>query len=511
MHRFIFNLSILVTSLAAVSPVAASSNEAALTAWRDAVAEQLDGAIAESAYRQQIASSTSQLQTLGHASTDEATRATEQAIQASEWKELLTKQLASIEEMLAGPKKPADAEGLDIRIPGLPLAAAGQSFAVIHLDSSPRINAIVEEIEILSQELQSLSVSRVRQQQFMSKIQRLQKTAQADPQIADELHLAELQLQAASFAPTDLDEFLQFNLIGLRTTQDAADRSLLTTAIRDWVANSRRLIAVQTARDIAARRDRARRLDKLQQYAAAGAAEIGTLNTSIQNLQHIGQTIRREMTLNKPHLTHIRPVSQQPAGNLGTLMQVTEDRWNQAQARLVAAGRTVIWQSEKVQRLAGALQSYPEFQVEYDAALRRQRLVIAVEDRLATEVRNCETVVRYAMEVYRIDSGRTDDTSQLNQLRSTLFELSADVTARQEETKSRLALAEHRVQALTQLRAKGYASWDELNQSVTEQRVMETQLSRIQLEGQIRSLVDELSKYANSTPAVAESQSGAFE
>lgn len=463
-----------------------------LERWKTEISLQLDAAQAELEIQDQIAASIEKRYRHGDVSLAELHSALECQRQAMGWTELLEAEVTALEMLPAVDMEAPSSENIThLRVPGLPLLFASDSFAWIEVSPSPRSLGIVEEIQYLDQKLHDISLSDVQSEELRRQMNRLHAVQPSTPEILAETELVALHLRAAGFNPNRLSEILHCSTIQSRFP--SADRNTasfqvpsaeLMSVTKRWATMTRQLLLAQTDQVTEHLRQRLSLIELSALDNSTGENSPSIVQQQIESQEALADSLRRDLRfLRDRGASQSQAVSTHLHARAGYLMRILKRQWEQVKDDVHTFSSTT---------------SLPIGTMPKGTSICRL---------LKREQRIAEAQLKYAMELYRLESGRSDDPSVLLESRTQLFVLAADLRVEKADLDAQLKAAQQ--QAADQQNRLGdeFASLHFADSAHGLLRVLESQRQRLLLEERRAELCLKLVRMAENRQAVAQHES----
>lgn len=500
---------LLVLSLAGVSTAAepVTSGETAYSALETTLAEQVRASAAEQEYREYQRNSAERLKQLGQAPAEELRDAYELATQAAEWSRLLNLQQTRLHAV--NPSAPDHTDGIILRVPGLPAAFFDDPFSTVPIPSGHRVSGIVAQINSLFTERHSLSPNDVHQQHIADRLSRQQRLDDAMP--VQDIQRDRLRQEAVLLEPIRLDEVLlmpiQHRMLpehSIRAHQSRTGRLLFSQFTRSWIVDSRRLLATQAERTI--QRLQTRRQLLLQLSDDDAGADISFLDTQLDAIRHLSHRFRREIMVagGRHDSTNLRPAIRTPSDRMALLMRMTKDSYDVIQMELTATSQQRQHLTAGTEILKELSSGDPTLAGELNTLHNQMTVAAAVEQQQLAESDRRRALVRFAIALYRLESGRDSDSTRLNTQRSRVFALHADRSPELDVIHARAEVAQSRLASLQRLYAEGHTDWGELKAAGTEVGILAVERRRAELRMETGILCEELLQLADEAPVLAQ-------
>lgn len=404
---------------------AADNVPSPLARWKSEITLQLNAAQADLTIQQQILESIEKRFRNGDIGRSELQYAQESELQAMEWAELLRSEAAMIGMTPVADGRPDWTERVArLRVPGLPLLFCSDDFSWIELPQSPQVMRVVNEIQHLEQELHDICVPALQSDGLQLQIDRLNAIEPSTPDIRREVESLTLHRRAARLDPERLADILRCSVIESRSpsadigyASTPSPMAEIVAVAERWTKRTRRILLGQTERAIEHLRYQHSILQRSALEGSAGDYE--TLQQQIANHQNLADTLRRDLMFLRGRDSSVsQSVSTQLQSRAGYFMRIMKMRWEQVNDHERAAGDT-------------SLLSHGAGRARYPSQL------------ILHEVQVAEARLKFAMELYRLESGRSDDPSLLFERRSQLFELAANLQAEKTELNFQLKALQH--------------------------------------------------------------------
>ncbi len=479
MLRFILaGCFVVLTSVTNVAR-AADNVPSPLARWKSEITLQLDAAQADLTIQQQIAEVTEDRYRRGDVGRSELQYAQESELQATEWVELLRSEAAAIElNTVAGDHADRYERVTHLRVPGLPLLFSSDDFAWIELPQSPQAMRIVNEIQYLDQELHETCVPALQSDELQVQIDRLKSIEPSTPEIRLEIESLTLHRRAARLDPERLADILRCSVIQSRIP-DADNGYASTSMTKDgivavaerWTKRTRQIVLTQTERALE------HLLDRSTSEDSTGGHE--TQLQQLAMLQDLADRLRRDlMFLRERDSSVTQSVITQLHSRAGYLMRVMKTRWEQVKDHERAAGDTSLLPPGAGQLLQASPLMTHELQV-------------------------AEAQLKFAMELYRLESGRNDDPSLLFEHRSQIFELATNLQAEKRELNSHVQALQHIAATGRETLTSSPGQRQESHTTSGELQQLQALQQRLLIREKRAKLCFKLARMANDRQAVA--------
>jgi len=450
--------------------------------WQQEVAAQAKAAQAELAIQTQILRNTEERLNRGQASDADLEYARESQLQALEWSRLLDSEAATLRATDTNTSNsPAAALTNHLRVPGLPLLFASDAFAWIELPATPQATRIIFEIQSLNEELHHTDLSVIYAERLQRQLDRLQAVHPKSSEALEEIDSLALHLAAAKLNLGRLTDVLNCPIVQSRSSADdrgdsAVPAGAFLAVTQRWNRITRHILLDQTNRTLA-------HLQSLSAKEQRDEQEMQQLQSRIELQHDIAGSFAQDLAFLKSEDTRSsRTVSTQSASRAGHLMRIMKRRWEQTQEEL---------------QLASSPSSDPTAESPPDVNL---------PEILQRDLEVAEAHLKYAMELYRLESGRSNDPGPLSEARIKLFELAADFQAEKAALSAQLPATRQdaaNTKSTVHSRPAGFYDVDFTGDQV---RMLELQQQRLELHEARAELCLRLARMANSRQAVAQNE-----
>lgn len=481
-----------------------------VSAWERLLDEQLSAVNAELELRRLQQESLQQFPANSGISAAERQQMSAAADQAARWAHALRRQ----REFLSGIQTAtfSDSVVVQLRVPGLPLAFVDDTFSAVSIPQSPEATRILHEIDALLAEQEQTSGRRVRQRALRERLQDPVVRPAATVQQQTSRDVLQLQQSAILFAPMAVEEALlrpvRRCVVLISDTDSANNTTGWSKVARAWVLESRRLLMAQLDHSLATRQSQTAQPAELQGQTAQPAErqDSAAVDPQAARLNAMTQNLERELQLigaSTDSATDTSAVRLPAAGRLALLMRMTKDSWDSVRQEL-----TVVQEDLEAMQTdnggnpetetASATNSATSWRMQ-----EQTQIADAMERQLAAEMERRRAAVRYAMALYRLETGKDSDAAIVRTERTNLFTLAArrqadlDLIAVQQE------LTEVQLRKLQQSPLRGAAEEEQIHDLAVEVAVFRAEYRRMEIQMTIAGLCLRLMRLADAEPAVA--------
>lgn len=483
-----------------------------------ALQEQIQAAAAEQQYREQQRDVVTRWKLLGQASDAELRQAVELASQAAEWSRFLSQQQQRFHAVAAVSTDHSDS--ILLRVPGLPLAFGSDAFSTVRIPTTDRARGIIRRIEALVAERHSLSLAAVHQQSLFDQQERLRRLQgrRAGADQPDQTGRKYFEASAAVLEPARVEELLRTPVqpgvpeelrLSASTELSRAIPLPFSEFVRGWVLDSRRLLTTQAQRAVQRLQSQRVLLDHVSDHTGSNGLEINAMETEMAALRDRIRSLSREIKIAHGIADATVPSPQQlsTTARMALMMKMTKASYDETQQQLTAATQRTEQLKKHIMTVKQLAGDDPTFAGEVSDLHDDMLVAAATMRQLLAESARREAQVRYAMAVYRLESGRDTDTAVLDSQRARVFSLECDRQADLDLIAARLSVVRRRADSLRRLHAEGHAEWEYVQTAHTGAAVVDVERRRAELQMEIALLCEQLLNTAADQQVLAQRSS----
>lgn len=467
--------------------------------WSRLLNTQLDAADAEVRLWQAELQFVQQLHRDGRAAATDVQHCRYRAEQAARWETILRQQQGQISRPGDSSQDPQMAAQL--RVPGISLAFVDDEFAFVAVTDTPQSRSILGQIRELLSEQQQTSSALVRQRALADQMSRMTAGAPQTAEHQRQQEHFELQRSAILFDPMQLEAALLRPVLWHEVaTQQLSDgdtpSGLWTQSARSWVRASRLLLMEQANPQT----------DPQLTEPADGsvAAEPATTAGRVMNAsESVIRQLEQELNLVGRSDDVSSETELRPEQRLAVLMKLSKDSWDVVQQKLTDIREEIQTIAARIAQVSATAEETDDQSPERELLQEQADVAAAVAQQLAGELERRRASIRYAMALYRLETGKDSDSATVRQERRNVFAQAARLQPDRQLIELRSELARRQLERLQAMPSRGPAAEAELRQLTVELQVLKAEQRRLEIRMSVAGLCLKLLKLTDAEPAVA--------
>ena len=184
---------------------------------------------------------------------------------------------------------------------------------------------------------------------------------------------------------------------------------------------------------------------------------------------------------------------------MGLLMRIAKESYDAGREQL----NTTRLQTLRFDKRSVTPADAPLLPTQHTVSRNEMRLVKAIENLMTAELTRRKAFVFYAISLYRLETGRDPETTNVNRQREVLFNLATDRQPELDVIAAQKKLAEHQLHSMQRLYAEGYSTEEDVQQAATVLDCLNAERSRTELSAAVSVFCKHLFQCTNIQDDVA--------